>query len=572
MQQPPSPAPSEALFEQAIGLFTGGHLSAAEERCREVLAAMPQHPHALHMLALIRAEAGALEEALGLVQQALATGVQHPAIHLAHGSLLLRLGRSREAVAPLRASLRLDGNQPQVAALLGKALMTLKRAREAREFLDAALTAMPGDPALRGASGAVYMQQGRYAEAARELERALEADDHEVETYANLALVYEQSNRIEDTRRTLETGLARWPANAQLRLVSARVRRRDGDAAPARETLKALQAEPALIPEFRRDVEFELGWCADALDEPEAAMRHFESANAQALALAAPPPALAQVYPRQLESLTHFYNGDRLLPSGAPQKPMPAFLLGFPRSGTTLLDTMLGAHPELTVLEEQPGVQAMLDAYLGFGLAYAEDLGRLTPERCAELRAVHQRVCRGAGWDGIRGLIDKSPFATAHLGLIQQVYPGAPVVFVARHPCDVVLSCFMNHFEINSGTVHFTALADAVALYCGVMELWQLYLRKLPMQYRVLRYEDLIADPKAQLQRLLEFLMVPWSSKVLEHTEHALKRGRIPTPSYNQVSRPVYQEARDRWRRYTPWLAPHLEKLRPHIEAFGYEA
>jgi tetratricopeptide (TPR) repeat protein len=571
MQQTPSNRAADALFEQAIARFTAGRMAEAVEICRAVLGQQPNHPHALHMLALVREEEGFLEEALDLVRAALDTGVQHPAIHLAYAKLLLRLGRTAEATGPLRASLHLDNRQPQAAALLGKTLMQLGRTREARELLDAALAVMPGDPELRDASGAVYMAQGHYEEAARELERALGADPRLAEAHANLTVVYEQMNRLDETHRLLDTGLARWPEQAALRLIEARLNRRKGDSAGSRRDLLVLQQKPGLTPALRRDLEFELAWCADALDETASAMEHFESGNRQSLELAVPAPGFKNLFPRQLASLLNFYGGDRLPPTGISQKPMPAFLLGFPRSGTTLLDTMLGAHPELTVLEEQPCVQVMLDTYLGWGFAYAEDMGKLTPQRLAELKAVHQRVCRAAGWDGMRGLIDKSPFATAHLGLIQQVFPGAPVIFVARHPCDVVLSCFMNNFAINSGTVHFTRLADTVRLYCGVMELWQLYLRKLPMQYRVLRYEDLIADPEGQLKRLLEFLMVPWSPAVLEHTRHAAARGRIPTPSYSQVSQPLYQDARDRWRRYGKWLEPHLPALMPYIQAFGYE-
>lgn len=571
MQQTSS-SRADALFEQAITLFTGGRLPEAAEVCRTVLDLKPNHPHALHMLALAREEEGAAEEALSLVRQAVDTGVQHPAIHLAHGRLLLRFGRTAEATAPLRASLHLDSRQPQAAALLGKALMQLGRAREARELLDTALEAMPGEPMLREASGVVFMTQGRYAEAAREFERALAVEQRLGDAHANLALVYEQSNRLDDARRLVETGLARWPEQSVLRLIDARLKRRDGDPAAARTALQQLRARADLDPALDRDIEYELGWCADALDDTAAAMAHFEAANGKALALAAPAPGLQEAFPRQFAALARFYGGDRLPAPGVPQRPMPAFLVGFPRSGTTLLDTMLGAHPELTVLEEQPTVQAMLDACMDGGLAYPEDLNKLTPERCAELRAVYQRVCRAAGWDGMRGLIDKSPFATAHLGLIQQVFPGAPVIFVARHPCDVVLSCYMNNFAINAGTVHFTSLTGAARLYCGAMELWQLYLRKLPMQYRVLRYEDLIADPETQLKRLLEFLMVPWTPAVLEHARAALGRGHIPTPSYSQVSRPLYQDARDRWHRYRSWLEPQLPVLMPYIQAFGYES
>ena len=572
MQQPSPGTPTTRLdFEQAISLFGEGRYAEAEVLCRRALETEPGEPHALHMLALIRADAGAAAEALTLLQQALATGVQHPAIHLAHGRLLLHFGRGAEAVTALQQSLRIDPQQPKAVALLAKTLTSLGRAHEARGLLDAALKVLPEDAALRDASGVAYMAQGRYSDAASELERALAIEPGLADAQGSLALVYEQTNRIEDAQRVLESGLVRSPQQPTLRLIAARLTRRAGDPAGARAAASAFRDEAGLAAALVRDLEFELGWCADALGETDTAMAHFRAAKDQALAIAAPAAGLSQIFPRQLASLKRFYSQAALPTAGVPQRPMPVFLCGFPRSGTTLLDTMLSAHPGLAVMEEQAGIQAMLDGYTVAGLNYADDLARLSPELCAELRAAHTRVCRAAGWDGVKGLIDKSPFATAHLGLIQQVFPMAPVVFMARHPCDVVLSCFMNSFEINSGTVHFTKLDSAVALYCGVLELWQLYLRRLPLRHIVIRYEDLTAHPEVEMRRLLDFLGLPWTATVLEHERSARERGRIPTPSYHQVSKPLYQDARGRWRRYARHLEPYLPQLEPHIRAFSYD-
>lgn len=560
------------MFEAAIAHFEAGRVEAAAALCRQVLAHDPCHPHALHMLGLIRAEQGHTEEGLALLERAVATGVIHPAIHHIHGNLLLRLGRNAEAVPSLRRSLQIDPDQPRVAQLLGVALSRTGRHGEAELVLREAVARWPRDTRLLDALGMAYMAAGRYVDATAPLEQALAADADFPEAYGNLAVVYEQCNRHEDAGHLVREGLARWPGHGTLRLISARLARRAGDDRLAREKLLVLQALPNLLPALRRDVEFELGWCADGLGDIDAAMRHFSAAKQQAEALAAPSDELRNIYPRQVEGLRRLYGGS-VLPALSPAfQPLPSFLLGFPRSGTTLLDTMLDAHGGFAVMEERPSIQAMLDTYLAAGLNYPTDLLHMAPDTGARLRAAYFRVCREAGWDGSRSLIDKSPFASAHAGLIQLVFPGAPLVFLARHPCDVVLSCFMNNFEFNSGTVHFTRLDTTVRLYCDAMALWLLYLQRLPLNHIMLRYEDLIADPEKELRRLLEFLKVSWSPTVLDHAAQALKRGRIPTPSYRQVSQPIYQSARDRWRRYAIHLEPHLSTLMPYIEAFGYEA
>ncbi|HEV2110599.1 MAG TPA: sulfotransferase, partial [Gammaproteobacteria bacterium] len=420
--------------------------------------------------------------------------------------------------------------------------------------------------------GMAYMAAGRYADAGALLERALAADADFPEAYGNLAVVYEQSNRYGEAARLVGEGLARWPGHGTLQLIAARLARRDGDDRLARERLLALQTHSNLMPALKRDVEFELGWCADGLGDTDAAMRHFSAAKLQAEALATPSVELKNIYPRQVEGLLKLYGGPVPPMASAAVQPLPSFLLGFPRSGTTLLDTMLDAHGGFTVMEERPSIQAILDTYLAAGLNYPADLPRMTPKIRTHLRAAYFRVCRDASWDGSRPLIDKSPFASTHVGLIQQIFPGAPLVFLARHPCDVVLSCFMNNFEFNSGTVHFTRLDTTVRLYCDAMALWLLYLERLPLHHIMLRYEDLVTRPEEELRRLLEFLQMPWSPSVLDHAAQALRRGRIPTPSYQQVSRPLYQSARDRWRRYAAYIEPHLPALMPYIRAFGYAA
>lgn len=559
-------------FEAAIADFTAGRLPEAESACRRVLAGEPRHPHALHMLGLIRAESGAVEEGLALVEQALATGVVHPAIHAAHGRLLLRLGRPAAALPGFEQSLRLDPRQPPVQRLLGIALIQSGRAAEAETLLCAALAAAPGNPALMDALAMSRMTQGQYVEARALLEQALALDPDQPDACGNLALVYEQSNLLEQAVELVDQGLKRWPTHGSLRLIEARLLRRHGDFAGARARLLALQGGGELLPALERDIQFELGWYADGLDETAEAMERFAAANRLAEALAAPTPELHQSYPQQLAALTKIYVARPAAGTATREPGMPAFLLGFPRSGTTLLDTMLGAHGGFTVLEEQPALRAMLDAYRAGGYEYPGTQLEPDARTRALMRDAYFDACRCAGWDGTRPLIDKSPFATAHVGIIQAVFPGAPILFLARHPCDVVLSCFMNGFEINSGTLHFTRLESTVELYCGVMDLWRLYIEKLPFPRFMLRYEDLITAPEAELRRLLDFLGEPWAPAVLEHAEQALKRGRIPTPSYHQVSRPLYKDARDRWRRYARYLEPHLPRLLPHIRAFGYDA
>jgi hypothetical protein len=130
----------------------------------------------------------------------------------------------------------------------------------------------------------------------------------------------------------------------------------------------------------------------------------------------------------------------------------------------------------------------------------------------------------------------------------------------------------MHLFRMNEAMANFGTLLDTVAFYTKMMSLWQQYAHILPLHYHTVRYEDLVNDPEGQVRGLLAFLGLEWNEAVLEFHQHALQRGKINTPSYHQVTEPIYQRAAQRWKRYGAQLEPVIDPLRPFIKAFGYSA
>ena len=167
-------------------------------------------------------------------------------------------------------------------------------------------------------------------------------------------------------------------------------------------------------------------------------------------------------------------------------------------------------------------------------------------------------------------LIDRNPMSTGEIGLLLRIFPQARFIVAIRHPCDVCLSCFMQNFDLNNATSCFYSLHDAAVLYDKIMRLRQQFIRVLPHPYHVIRYEDLVEDPRGETGRLLEFLGLEWDDAVLQHTRNARQRKLINTRSYDQVTEPIYKQAVYRWHRYAEQLAPVMDLLKPHIEYFGY--
>ncbi|MGH8378728.1 MAG: sulfotransferase, partial [Gammaproteobacteria bacterium] len=437
-----------------------------------------------------------------------------------------------------------------------------------------ALASAPGSAQWLDILGMALMARGRSAEALIQFERAREFAPDYPQACGNLAILHEQANHIDAALEVIADGLKRWPVSVTLRFVRARCQRRSGQYTQAQDALQELLRGP-LTTKLHLDIEFELAWCADAVGESREAFRHFSQANTLAQKLPAYQTAVNANYLQMIISLKQRFDGDwvrswRELPR-TEYREDPVFIVGFPRSGTTLLDTMLGAHSELVVLEEQPALQAMLENLASCPGGYPDGLASLTAGQQTAARGVHhQAVTAALGSTGTRRLLDKSPFHTAHVGAIQRVFPGAPILFVTRHPFDVVLSCFMTNFDLNAGTVCFTALESSVNLYCEMMSLWLTYARQLSLNFRQVRYEDLLAEPERELRAILEFINLPWSDAVLDHVTHAAVRGPVSNASYAQVARPLYQEARGRWRRYARCLEPYRAQLQPFIEAFGY--
>jgi hypothetical protein len=235
-------------------------------------------------------------------------------------------------------------------------------------------------------------------------------------------------------------------------------------------------------------------------------------------------------------------------------EPAPLFLLGFPRSGTTLLDTFLMGHAAFEVHEERP----FLDAAAG--------------ERdAAAARAAYREVLAREARHPARIQVDKYPLASARAPLIHGMFPDAQFLFALRHPCDVVLSCFMTRFRLNWGVSAFLHLDDAVRTYDRVMTVWQRSRARWNLPVHEVRYEELIERPEDVLRGIADFAGVPFDPHMLEHQGTAAARGMISTPSHAQVVQPLYKRAAGRWQRYRGHLEPFFDQLEPWCRAFGYD-
>ncbi|HEX8262660.1 MAG TPA: sulfotransferase, partial [Allosphingosinicella sp.] len=328
----------------------------------------------------------------------------------------------------------------------------------------------------------------------------------------------------------------------------------------------ARQAPADVEPERRAQL---IGKLADETGDSKTAFEAFREANA----VAAEAPAAAQAdpegYQRRVQALTelvapHWFRS--WTPTSEDGRPAPVFLVGFPRSGTTLLDTVLMGHPAVAVLEEEPILEAVSEALGGF-----ERLPGLDAAEIGRLRALYfETLDRLVPDAAARTIVDKLPLNILAAPLVHRLFPDARFVFAQRHPCDVVLSCFMQSFAINDAMANFLDLGDSARLYDLVLTFWERCRDVLPLAVHTVRYEALVEDVEGEARTLLDFLGLAWDPAVLDHRRTAEARGTISTPSYSQVIRPLYREASGRWERYRTQMAPVLPILAPWALRLGY--
>jgi len=272
-------------------------------------------------------------------------------------------------------------------------------------------------------------------------------------------------------------------------------------------------------------------------------------------------------YPADPDDVGRWYS-----PAIKEAQPSPLFVVAFPRSGTTLLEQMLDAHPGLGAMDEQPFLQLAIDDIQSLGGSYPERLASLGPEDHVAVRSRYfERVASRVRLTPGQRLVDKNPLNLLRLPAIRWLFPDATVLLVLRHPCDVLLSCHLQQFRAPEFAVLCRSLESLALGYVRAFDFF--YSQQALLQARVLelRYENLVSDLEHVTRTLCEFAGLPWDAAMLNPARHALSKAYISTPSYTQVIQPVSRRAVDRWRRYASYFRPVMPILQPYLDRWGYE-
>ena len=613
------PASAAELLAEGFDALARGDVGEAEALAtragKDLSAATDDDPRRIDadvLLALSLAQQRRAAEALPLFESLARRQPQVPEHWSNLGNALCELGREADALAPLQRAFQLGERGASLFHALARAELAHGRPLPALTCIERALAEAPLDAefrllharvlfvmdetdraaealaalrdpslplALRVEAAEIQLNLAHYAEAQRAFEAVLAEDATQPSALIGLATCHERHNRLADAEavrtRVDEARASEQPdvASALLQL-DARLAARRGEHALARQRFEVVLTDPPRDPALRTHLRFELGKACVDLGDLTAAHAAFSQGHAERLA------HVTAAHPNLLREDGLLAALDRDVPAfpigmrdGADDGQRdPLFVVGFPRSGTTLLEQLLDAHPALASFDEQPFLQRLVTRMNASPAGYPGGLATMTPALRRDFRARYfADVARQRPDLGARRPVDKNPLYLIRLPLVAALFPDAQAVLALRHPCDVVLSCWMQNFRAPAFAVTFETLESTARMYDRVFRTYFAFRDAIGVPTHVLRYEDLVADVEGEGRRLFAFLGLDWRDELLGFTERAKSRGVISTPSYTQVVQPVNRRAVGRWQRWRPWFeGPVLDVLAPWAQRFGY--
>jgi tetratricopeptide (TPR) repeat protein len=484
-----------------------------------------------------------------------------------------------QAIEHLERASRLAPANCQILLQLGRVYGTRYDYASAERCFEKAIRLAPQKADILIAAGKSAVDFSNTDLAEKYFQRATEQKGVSAAAFVELAELYEHQHRMEEATSLIERGLQLEPNSPEALLVRARFKRRTGFLEDAERILQPALAAKDKYTQVRGY--YELGMIHDLQGRYDEAMTAF--LNAKSLLRAEAVPLLEQWHTIQAffgkmqaeisaETIRRWGDGAQLL---QPPRRI-AFLGGHARSGTTLLEQVLDAHPEIVSAEEtqafnQEAYSALCNRFPG-GTPMLSILESAQPDLLNQLRANYIGLMEkhiGSPLGG-RLLIDKNPSINILIPTFVRVFPEIKLLIALRDPRDVCLSCFMQaHLPLGNGNVIHLSLEGSVESYNRIMGLWRTLAPMLQGRYLEVRYEDVVEDLESAARRTLDFLGVNWDERVLKFDEHARKK-IVRSPTHADVAKPIYRRAKGRWRNYQKYFEPYLEKLEPLVKAFGY--
>jgi tetratricopeptide (TPR) repeat protein len=497
-----------------VNHHTAGQLRKAEYFYQLALKSDPDYPDALNLMGVLAVEANQYPIALDYLKRAVRQHPQQPMFLNNLGNTLHLMGDSQAALPLFQKALRLSPRYAEAACNIGRALRALGRHVEARHFLEKALSFQPGFIRAEAALGELYVETGDMEQATLTFRHILSRDPGNVQSLSGIAFAHHA--KADDP---------------ELQMIETRLQ------------------EPLLPGEQKAMLRSAAGKICNDLGRYDEAIRHFIQRKFDAN-LRFPIEIHRQTY----AALRSLYSPELIAEKAASGDPasLPVFIIGMPRSGTTLVEQIISSHSQVFGAGELPNIRRLAQEF-GFGRLsddYAGNVRNLSRASIqnharAYLDAVQKRASK------VKLISDKNPHNYEQLGLIAMLLPNARVIHCRRDPLDTCVSCFMQNFDPSHGyNADLETLGRYYREYEKLMDHWR---EVVPLRLFEISYEELVKRQEAVTRQLISFLGLPWEDNCLAFHENARP---VTTPSRWQVRQPLYGSSLNRWKLYDSHLGP----------------
>lgn len=514
---------AEAYFNMAKALKELGRLQEAEQAYGRALDLKPQWPEAFNNLGNVLLELGKLEEARASFEQALRINSRYAEALVNLGNVLKLQGQSAQAVTNYRRALEINPNFATAYKSLGGALIILGQLDEALACYRQAGRLDPADIGMIAAEAAILERQGLADQAYATIKPYIDNGPPNLEIGNALSALCDQVGRCDEAIALLEKGLAQEHGFLQLQ---------------------------------RRIVaHFNLGRLYDRKGEYDKAFAHFKTGNDLK-----PNSFDREGFAKGMEELPSVFNAEfmRDAPRATHGSQRPIFIVGMPRSGTSLVEQILSSHPQVYgagELDDINNLSADMCKMLSSSSGYPACVRELTEDGCNRLATRYLDRLAQLSPD-TRYVTDKMPQNFLHLGLIALLFPQAHIIHCMREPLDTCLSCYFHDFASYHPYVY--QLENLGLYYRHYQRLMRHWREVLPLPIHDVSYEALVEDQEAVTRDMLAFCGLEWDARCLRHHEN---KRFVNTLSYSQVRKPIYKGAVQRWRHYEAYLEPLKQAL-----------
>jgi tetratricopeptide (TPR) repeat protein len=586
------PNADEALYGMSQIALRLGEGQKAIAILRQVLTLQPEVAVYQHAMGRIHTQAGLHHDALPYYAKAAELAETSAPAQLAYGVALFRAGKLKQSEAPIERAAALDPQDPEARMVLGQTYLGAQRLQDARVQFDAALTLHPQDKPLllriaKACQNVAYyegaehyylrileldalhatahhgvalarLEQGAIADSLPHAEKAVELEPAQATYQHTLGVIIGKLGQLERAVRVLREAIRLAPDTLEPYKSLVFLSRAKPDDTEIRDRLEHFLTLPELKPEVESELHFMLGKIYDDCGDVAKAFPHFQRGNQMRHSYTPYDPFAEKELFEALETLCSEAFFDQHCGMVGSDSRRPIFIVGMPRSGSTLLEQILSHHPLISGGDELvhlPHLVGVMNQVVGAADLY--------PHCLAGLTETHARNLAGYYLEKTAHLSPEKPHFTdkmlanfLHIGLIHCLFPQATILHSMRHPLDCGLSIYMQDFiNGNDYAYDLNQIGRYMARYQRLMAHWH---HVLPGRVLDVSYEGLVADMPGTVARVLEHVGVPWSDTCLHYTDN---RRSVQTASAWQVRQPLYQRSIGRWKPYAEYLGP----LRAHF-------